>query len=223
MRYPGIHFDRMLTCRKHVETTALKCKKGLSVLKAMGTKGIQQRQLFLLYQSVVLCVTDCGLGLRRMARTNLLKLDRVQNEVIRVILGTTQDTPCETTRFMLDLAPTNTNHRKWSRSKHTSVPLKIPPNLLHEAVEHTKGRRKGRGKPSMGQTEDSLIPQVCQLTELKQTKEWERYPNRFRRLYEALLPENWGKHCREWPTGKLVRDQAPHSRKQQTTRPHNVH
>ena len=39
LRYLVIHFDRMLTYRKHVETTALKCKKGLSVLKAMAVKG----------------------------------------------------------------------------------------------------------------------------------------------------------------------------------------
>ena len=44
--------------------------------------------------------------------------------------------------------------------------------------------------------------QVCQLTELKQSKEWERNPNRSRRLCEALLPENLEKHCREWPAGK---------------------
>ena len=49
LRYLGIHFDRMLTYRKHVETTALKCKKGLSVLKAMGAKGIAQCHLFLMY------------------------------------------------------------------------------------------------------------------------------------------------------------------------------
>ena len=53
----------------------------------------------------------------------------------------------------------------------------------------------------MGQAEDSIL-QVCQLTELKQTKEWDKYPNRFRRLCETLLPENLGKHCREWPAGK---------------------
>ena len=53
----------------------------------------------------------------------------------------------------------------------------------------------------MGQTKESIL-QVCQLTELKQTKEWERYPNRFQRLYETLLPENSGKHCREWPADK---------------------
>ena len=59
----------------------------------------------------------------------------------------------------------------------------------------------GRGKSWMDQAEDSIL-QVCQLTELKQTKEWERYPNRFRRLYETLLPENLRKRWREWPAGK---------------------
>ena len=45
LRYLGIHFDRMLTCRKHVETTALKRKKGLSVLKAMAAEGFKERHL----------------------------------------------------------------------------------------------------------------------------------------------------------------------------------
>ena len=51
----------------------------------------------------------------------------------------------------------------------------------------------------MGQAEDSVL-QVWQPIELKQTKEWEVYSNRFRHLYETLLPENVGKYCREWPT-----------------------
>ena len=61
LRYLGIHFDRMLTYSKHVETTALKCKKGLSVLKAMAAKG--RTHLFLQYQGVVLSVIDYGPGL----------------------------------------------------------------------------------------------------------------------------------------------------------------
>ena len=68
--------------RKHVETTALTCKKGLSVLATMTEKGIEQRRLFLLYQSVVISVTDYGPGLTAMAQKNLLKLDRVQNEAM---------------------------------------------------------------------------------------------------------------------------------------------
>ena len=80
----------MLTYKKHVETTALKCKKGLSVLKAMVTNGFEHHHLFLLYQSVVLSVTDYGRGLTTMAWANLLKLDRVQNEAMRVNTGNHQ-------------------------------------------------------------------------------------------------------------------------------------
>ena len=51
--------DRLTYSRNNVETTALKRKKGLSVLKAKAkaAKGIEQRDLFLPYQSVVLSVT----------------------------------------------------------------------------------------------------------------------------------------------------------------------
>ena len=49
LRYLRIHFDRMLTYKTQVESTKLRCKKGLSALKAMASKGIEQRHLFLLY------------------------------------------------------------------------------------------------------------------------------------------------------------------------------
>ena len=58
LRYLGIHFDRMLTYKTQVDSTKLRCKKGLSVLKAMASKGIEQCHLFLLYQSVILSVID---------------------------------------------------------------------------------------------------------------------------------------------------------------------
>ena len=49
LKYLGIHFDRALTYRKHVEAIVLKSRKGLSVLKAMAAKGIEQRHLFKIY------------------------------------------------------------------------------------------------------------------------------------------------------------------------------
>ena len=131
LRYLGIQSDRMLTYRKHVETTALKCKKGLSVLKAMVAKGIEQCHLFLLYQSVVLSVINYRLGLT----TNLLKLDRVQNEVMRVILRTTKDTPTETVRFMLDLPPVQTRQKVEQVKVYFSA-VENPHNPLHEAARH---------------------------------------------------------------------------------------
>ena len=134
----------MLTYKHHVETAALKCKKGLSVLKAMAAKGIEQRHLFLLYQSVVLSVIDYGLGLTTMPQTNLLKLDRVQNEAMRVILGTTKDTPTETMRFMLDLPPMQTR-QKVEQVKAYFSGVENPHNPLHDAVKDTKGSRLGQG------------------------------------------------------------------------------
>ena len=182
LRYLGIQFDRMLTCRKHVETTALKRKKGLSVPKAMAAKGRKERHLFLLYQSVVFSVTDYGLGLTTMALlTNLLKLDRVRNEAMRVTLGTTKDTPIETRRSMQ-------TSQKVEQVKAYFTAVENPYSPLHEAMKDTKGCRLARGKSWMGETEDSIV-QVCQLTEFKETKEWERYLNRFRSLYEIFLPE----------------------------------
>ena len=137
----------------------------------MAAKGIEQRHLVLLYQSAVVSVTDYGLGLTTMAQTKLLKLDRVQNEAMRVILGTTKDTPTETMKFMLDLPSLQTT-KKVEQVKAYFSAVGNPHNPLHEAVKDTKGYRLGRGKSWMGQAEDSVL-QVCQLTELKQTKERE--------------------------------------------------
>ena len=80
--YLGIHFDRMLTYKTQVESTKLRCKQGLSALKAMASKGMEQRRLFPLYQSVILGVIDYGLGFTTLSQSNLLKLDRVQNETV---------------------------------------------------------------------------------------------------------------------------------------------
>ena len=97
LRYPGIYFDRMLTYKltyeTQVESTKPRCKKQLSALKVMTAKGIEQYHLSLLYQSVILNAIDYGLGLTTLSKSSLLKLDRVQNEAMRVILGTTKDTP----------------------------------------------------------------------------------------------------------------------------------
>ena len=63
LRYLRIHFNRMLTHKTQVESTKLRCKKEVSTLKAMASKGIEQCLLFLLYQSVILSVIGYGLGL----------------------------------------------------------------------------------------------------------------------------------------------------------------
>ena len=119
------------------------------------------------------------------------------------ILGTTTtDTLTETMMFMLDLPPMKTRQKVEQVRAYFSA-VANPQNTLHEAVKDTKGSRLGRGKSWTGQAEKSLL-QECQLTELKQNKEWGKYPTRLRHLYETLLPENLGRHCRESPAGKRI-------------------
>ena len=195
VRYLGIHFDRMLTYKMQVESTKLRCKKGLSALKAMASKGIEQRHLFLLYQSVILSVIDYGLGLTTLSQSNLLKLDRVQNEAMRVILGTTKDTPIETMRYLLDLPSMETRHKVEQVKEYLNA-MQNPKNPLHDAVKEEKGCRLARGKSWMGQAEQS-IQRVCSLTELKQVRDWEKRPVEFKPYYKTLLSENLGTHCHE--------------------------
>ena len=120
-----------------------------SVNPAMAAKGIEQRHLFLPYQSVVFSVTDYTLGLTPMARTNLLKLDRVQNEAMRVILGTTKDTPTETMRFILDLPPMQTRQKvEQVKAYFRAVFLKnfFNPQLTPRSRKRRKGMQTGAGQ-----------------------------------------------------------------------------
>ena len=123
----------------------------------------------------MLSVIDYGPGLTTMAQTNLLKLDRVQNEAMQELYWEPPKTAIETRRLTLDLPPTEAR-QKVEQVKAYFSDVENPHSPLHEAVKDTKGCRLGRAKSWMGPTEDSIL-QVCQLTELKQTEEWERYPD----------------------------------------------
>ena len=154
-RYLGIHFDRMLTYMTQFESTKLRCKKGLSALKAMASEGIEQRHMFLLYQSVILSVIANGLSLTTLSQSNLLKLDTVQNEAMRVILGTTKDTPIETMRYQLDLPSMEARHKVEQVKSYFNTMQNLK-NPLHDAVKEEKGCRLARGKSWMGQAEQLI-------------------------------------------------------------------
>ena len=140
------------------------------MLKAMASKGVEQRHLFLLYQSVILSVIDYGLGLTTLSQSNLLKLDRVQSEAMRVILGTTKDTPTETMCYLPELPSMETRHKVEQVKAYLNAMQNLK-NPHHDAVKEEKGCRLARGKSWMGQAEQS-IQHVCSLTELKQGRDW---------------------------------------------------
>ena len=195
LRYLGIHFDRMLTYKTQVESTKLRWKKRLSTLKAMASKGIKQHRLFLLHQSVIPNVIDYGLGLTTLSQSHLLKVDRVQNKAMRVILGTKKDTPIETMRYLLDLPSMETRHKvERDGESQESTP---------QCCQRIKGVYTGKGQVMDGPSKTiNPIQDVCSLAELKQVRDWEKHPAEFKPYFKTLLSENIGTHCHEWPAGK---------------------
>ena len=80
-----------------------------------------------------------------LSQSNLPKLDRVQNEAIRVILGTTKDTLIEAMHYLLDL-PFMEAKDKVEQVKAYLNAKQNPKNPLHDAAREEKGCRLARGK-----------------------------------------------------------------------------
>ena len=113
--YLGIRFDRMLTYKTQVQQQ----KTGLPALEAMASKGIEQLNLFLPYHSVALGGTDYCVGLTTLSQFDLLKVDSVQDEAMRVILGTTKDTPFEATHAHTHIHTHACTHARERAHTHT--------------------------------------------------------------------------------------------------------
>ncbi|BFZ05508.1 hypothetical protein BsWGS_08547 [Bradybaena similaris] len=110
MRYLGISLDRSLSFKHHVERVIEKARRGINAVKVMAGAGFQQRTLFLLMLALVISPLEYGLGLLTLSPTQITKLERIQNEAMRAVLGCTRDTPVATMRYMLALTSMKTRH-----------------------------------------------------------------------------------------------------------------
>ena len=132
-----------------------------------------------------------------------------------VTVGSTRDTPTETMKIMLDTHQCKQD-RKWSRSKHTSVPWKIP------TTHSTKPRKTqrdvdcdgaSRGLDTANMPADTQANQgVGKVPKLIPASQRDTPAKKLGKALSRMASrQNW------------VSDQASHSRKLQTPRPHSVH
>ena len=106
----------------------------------------------------------------------MLKLDRVQNEAMTVILGTTKDKSIDAKHDPLDLPPIKTRYKVVQDKVYLNA-MQNPKKPLHDAVKK-EGCRLAGDKPWTGQAEQS-IQHVRGLTELKQKRDWEKFIVKF--------------------------------------------
>ena len=74
-------------------------------------QSIGRRHPFHLYESAILSVIDYGLGLITLSQSILLYVDMVRNDVMRAILGTTNDTSIDAVRYLLELPSIEVRHK----------------------------------------------------------------------------------------------------------------
>lgn len=96
IKYLGLWLDSPLRWGKHISETTKKISKHITLLKVLSgpTWGIHQKHLRRLYLSIIRSRIDYASFLYgNSCKSNLIKLDRVQNQALRVIGGYIRSTP----------------------------------------------------------------------------------------------------------------------------------
>ena len=114
VKYLGMWLDKGLTWGKHIDTLKEKCQERIRILKYISHNrwGSSQEKLRLLYKSLILSKIDYGSYLyATAAETHLIKLDRIQYEASRIILGALKPTPTVFLEAEAELMPLKIRRR----------------------------------------------------------------------------------------------------------------
>ena len=150
----------------------------------MAAANIEQRLLVLLHQGIVLSCIEYACALLTISPTKTVRLERIQNEAMRIILGCTKDTPRVSMRFPLDL-PTIVNRNETWRVRSY---LRIKANKehpLHEELIKEKGCRLMRGRSWLSQVEDTLR-KICDPSGIETGEEWITVPPQFQTAFTVI-------------------------------------
>ena len=192
LRYLGIVFDRSLSGNEHVSRVVSKARKGLNALKVMACMNMPQRILLILYQTLVLSVVDYGFGLLTLSKTQLERLEVIQNQGMRTILGCTRDTSCEAMRHVLDLLSMPERHKKAQVQAYLKVSADVN-HPLHPKVGREVQSRLKRGTEWMNQA-SRTISQCCDVRSIRRGETWRPIEDEnFMQVIATL-----GRECHEW-------------------------
>merc|ERR1711963_539653 len=111
LRYLGITLDRSQCGKEHISRVIVKAWKGLVAVKTMAMARMSQKILVILFNSLVLSVIEYGFGLLTLSTAQLKRLEVIQNEAMRAILGCTRDTSANAMQYLLNFPIMAERHR----------------------------------------------------------------------------------------------------------------
>ena len=198
LRYLGITFDRSLCGNEHISRVMVKARKGLVAIKTMAVARMSQKILVILFQSLVLSVIEYGFGLLTLSTAQLNRLEVVQNEAMRAILGCTRDTSAEAMRYLLNFPTIAERHRIAQVKAFLRVTADVN-HPLHDKVGNRPESRLKRGAEWM--TEATKTIESCTSVEsIRRGNPWlyiDDYQENFTRVVASL-----GRECRDWAPGE---------------------
>jgi hypothetical protein len=109
LRYLGFFFDARLSWTHHVDVVCNRARASLKALKLLGNsvRGLDQAKWRLAYNAICLPVLTYGCQLWYTGKqvTLVKKLQRVQNDAVRIISGTFRTTPLDPLHQLLTILP----------------------------------------------------------------------------------------------------------------------
>uniref|UniRef100_A0ABD2XMY4 Reverse transcriptase domain-containing protein n=1 Tax=Trichogramma kaykai TaxID=54128 RepID=A0ABD2XMY4_9HYME len=95
-KFLGMTLDKKLNWKAHIDQTVMKCYKAINILSCLrGTWwGGDPLTLLMLYKSLIRSKLEyCGFLIHPCAKSNLDKLDKIQNICLRIAMGYRNSTP----------------------------------------------------------------------------------------------------------------------------------
>ena len=130
-----------------------------------------QRNLALLFDMLVLSQVDYGFGMLTLSNSQLGRLDVIQNEGMRTILGCTRDTSAAAMRYVLGL-PTMKERHKLAQVKAYLKVCADPQHPLHDKLGRQTRSRLKRGTEWMTQAVQTIEECGLSVEAIRKGKTW---------------------------------------------------
>ena len=156
-----------------------------------------QKILVILFQALVASVMEYGLGLLTLSKSQVQRLDVIQNEGMRAILGCTKDTSAEAMRHLLDL-PTVSERHKLAQVKAFLKVASDKKHPLHDKIGREYTSRLKRGSEWTNQAAIT-IGQCLSVDSIRRGEAWLEISDEAEQFTAVIA--DLGRECREWAPG----------------------
>jgi len=170
----GVIIDRKMTMNGHADSLRTKAAKTLGLLRYAAAQKVQQQSLWSLAQATVASKMEYGLHLCMcVSKTNMSKLQRVQNATMRIVTGAAKPTSCMALQYWLG-ATSVMGRQKLLAAKAFLKAITTQSHPLCEALQRREDESvTQRLKTVRSWVVDAreIVEEVCTVEDLV-TQEW---------------------------------------------------